>query len=92
MGVEERARAVSGGEMKTHWFTSAEHPEFGKDLVALCGEVVPKAQPVRAIWDSGDQDFGLVTCWQCNRQLGNWLRYVAVIQGGQQALDEERGK
>ena len=80
--------------MRTHWFTSPDHPAFGQDLVALCGQIVTKAQPVKAIWDfsAGDEDFGLVTCWHCNRQLGNWLRYVAVIQDGQQALDEERGK
>lgn len=78
--------------MRTHWFTSPDHPAFGQDLVALCGQVVPKAQPVRAIWDfsAGDEDFGLVTCRKCNYKLGNWLRYVAVIQDGQQALDEER--
>lgn len=79
--------------MRTHWFNSPDHPAFGQDLVALCGEVVPKAQPVKAVWDYYDPSrlpFGLVTCRKCNYRLGNWQRYVAVIQDGQQALEEER--
>ena len=77
--------------MRTHWFNSPDHPAFGQDLVALCGEVIPKAQPVKAIWDD-DGPFGLVTCRKCNYPRGNWLRYAAVIQDGQQALEEERDR
>jgi hypothetical protein len=92
--VAAGAGAISptGAGMRTHWYTSAEAPAFGQDLTALCKEVVKKAEPIKAVWDSdlSDEEFGLVTCRHCNREVSSWLRYVAVIQDGQQALDEER--
>jgi len=56
----------------------------------MCGQVIPKAEPVKAIWDSTDKD-GLVTCRKCI--LAPWRigeRYAAVITEGQEAMDEER--
>ena len=78
--------------MRTHWYTSQEAPRFGTDLVALCGEIIPKAQPVLAIWDHEEAeaaDFGLVKCRKCSLQRAH-LRYAAVITEGQEAMDEER--
>ncbi len=76
--------------MRTHWYKSQEAPRFGQDLVAMCGQIVPKAEPVKAIWDNTDED-GLVNCRKCmwaRWQLGE--RYAAVITEGQEAMDEER--
>lgn len=76
--------------MKTHWFTSPDPPRFGENLVALCGEVVPQAQPVPALWDN-EHEFGLVSCRRCDEELCGYERYTAVIEAGQQAMNEQRG-
>lgn len=76
--------------MRTHWFTSPDPPKFGEDLVALCGDIVPKAQPVRAMWDndSDDLEYGLVKCPECNgRLLHGEMRYAAVIQSGEESIE-----
>lgn len=71
--------------MRTHWFTSPDPPKFGEDLVALCGQVVPKAQPVRAIWDA-DELGGLVKCRKCDQFGARNDRYAAVIQSGEESI------
>ena len=71
---------------RSHWYTSPDPPRFGENLVALCGEVVPKAQPVPAVWSDGE---ALMTCRKCDQGRAS-ERYAAIIEAGQQAMDEER--
>ena len=72
---------------RTHWFTSPDPPKFGEDLVALCGQIVPKAQPVNAVWDTDeDEGYGLVKCRACDYKIPR-QRYAAVIQSGEESIE-----
>ena len=70
--------------MISHWFTSPDPPKFGEDLVALCGDVVPKAQPIPAMWGP---EGGLVTCQECPRHSTRGATYLAVIQSGEESIE-----
>lgn len=70
--------------MTSHWYTSPDPPRFGEDLIAICGKLVSKAQPVSAIWDR-TEDGGLVNCRKCEGLLP-WQRYSAVIQDGEESI------
>lgn len=78
---------------KSHFYTSAEVPEFGTDLVAVCGETVKKAESL--LWATSEAVSRAqlqVSCYQCNKREFKELEYFAVIAGGQEALNEERGR
>lgn len=78
---------------KTHWFVSIDHPRFDSDLRALCGAIVRNAQPVPAVWDRDDPQYGLVKCRECDRRYQETcspvIKYVAVICEGQEAINAE---
>lgn len=71
--------------MTSHWYTSPDPPRFGEDLIALCGKLVSKAQPVPAVWD-GDELGGLVKCRKCDQFGARQDRYAAVIQDGEESI------
>ena len=76
--------------MKTHWYTSPDPPQFGQDLTAACGAIVPSAQPVVAAWDN-ESEHGLARCAECERKLLTH-RYAAVIQSGQESRKVAKAK
>lgn len=73
--------------MRTHFYTSAESPKFGTDLTAVCGQVVPNAQPLD--WFDRDNPTGkslMCNCRKCNSASVDINRYEAIIVSGQEAL------
>lgn len=75
---------------KTHYYYSTESPRFGEDLTAVCGQVVPKAQPAPAMWEPGQGS--LCKCDKCKDsriELGTWKElknYEAIILSGQESV------
>ena len=73
----------------THFATAPEPFHFGENITAICGQVVPAAQPA-AWWDNDVAELGFahsVGCQKCNRAEWEELRYVAVIQSGEESIE-----
>jgi hypothetical protein len=67
--------------MKVHWYISADKPEFGSTLTALCLTLVPNAQPI-------DPSMTWIGCRTCQELLNEFrpegVTYFAGIVNGQE--------